>query len=495
MSDSFCHLHVHSHYSLLDGANRLGDLVAAAKGFGMESLALTDHGNLFGAVDFYKTARAGGVKPILGMEAYISPTTRTDKSMNGIREASYHLVLLAMNATGWRNLKTLSSRAYLEGFYYKPRIDIELLSEFSEGLLCTTACIGGLVPQHLLSGRADEAKKVASQYLDIFGPERFYIEVQNHSVADQARANPMLVALAGQLGVGLVGTNDVHFLKQTSTKAHNVLTCISMGKTLADDNKMTYPPEIYFKSSAEMRHALKAFDGAADNTLKIAEMCNVELDFTQKYLPHFQTPNNETPEDHLKVLAHKGLAERFPDGVPREEYNERLAWELKVIKDKGYSSYFLIVNDFVQYARSNNIPSAPRGSGVATLLGFCLGIADVDPLMYGLLFERFTDPQREEDPDIDIDICQEGRGKIIQYVREKYGHVAQIITYGTLKARAVVRDVARVMDIPLIEVDAITKLIPGGPKSTLDKALKAEPELKKLYQNDPRITQLIDYGK
>jgi len=492
--DGFVHLHVHSHYSLLDGANRIKDLIGTAKGFGMDSLALTDHGNLFGAVDFYTAATAGGIKPILGLEAYISPTSRFDKTMGNIRTAAYHLLLLAMNETGWRNLIRLSSLSYLEGFYYRPRIDRELLAELNEGLICTTACLGGEVPTAFLASQPKQARRIAGEYLDIFGPERLFIEVQNQGLDEQDQVNPQLVALAKELGVGLVGTNDVHFLAREDKKAHEVLTAISTGKTLADGGALGYSPELYLKSPTEMRQALKAFPGAADNTLRIAEMCNVRMDFSGKHLPRFKTPAGQSPDEYLRELAWKGLRERLGEKGVTKEYESRLEWELKVIADKGYSSYFLIVNDFVQYARSNDIPAAPRGSGVATLLGYSLGIADIDPLQYGLLFERFTDPAREEDPDIDIDICQEGRGKTIQYTREKYGHVAQIITYGTLKARAVVRDVGRVLDVPLREVDSICKKIPEGPKVTLQKALAAEPELKKLYDTQSHVHDLIDYG-
>jgi DNA polymerase-3 subunit alpha len=490
----FCHLHVHSHYSLLDGGNRIKDLVSAAKSHGMESLALTDHGNLFGAIDFYTTCQAEGIKPLLGMEAYISPTTRQDRTMGSISQAAYHLLLLATDLQGWKNLLRLSSRAYLEGFYYRPRIDRELLSQFSDGLICTSACLGGEIPQALLAGDETKARKIAQEYVDIFGKERFFVEIQNQGEGDQETVNPLLVRLARQMDLRLIGTNDVHFLTRQSQQSHQVLTCISTGKTLDDSGRMAYSPELYLKSPEEMDKALKHFPDAARNTLAVAEMCNVDLDFTAKHLPVFQCPPGQTANEHLRKLAHEGLDQRFEQKEIPRQYRDRLERELKVIEDKGYSSYFLIVNDFVQFARRNDIPSAPRGSGVATLLGYCLGIADIDPLRYGLLFERFTDPQREEDPDIDIDICQEGRSRVIQYVREKYGHVAQIITYGTLKAKACIRDVGRVMDIPLPEVDTIAKLIPEGPKVTLNKALEAEPDLKKLYDSDARVKRMIDYG-
>ncbi|MBT3199042.1 MAG: DNA polymerase III subunit alpha [Phycisphaerales bacterium] len=493
--DGFVHLHVHSHYSLLDGGNRIEDLVDTAKAHGSGAIAITDHGNLFGAATFYKTANKAGIKPILGIEAYISPTTRQDRSMGNQKTAAYHLVLLAMNNTGWKNLMKLSSRAYMEGFYYKPRIDRELLRECNEGVICMSACLGGEIPQALMNNKPDEARKIASEYLDIFGPDRFYIEIQNQGIAEQTAINPQLVELAGELGVGIVGTNDVHFMTRSAKSSHEVLTCISTGKTLAENTSLHYPEELYLKSPEEMREAFKAWPEACDNTLKIAEMCDAHIDFKSQYLPVFKTGNDQTDDEYLHDLAWKGLKERFEGKEIPEGYPERLTRELQVIADKKYSSYFLIVNDFVQYARANSIPNAPRGSGVATLLGYCLGIADVDPMIYGLLFERFTDPEREEAPDLDIDICQEGRGKVIQYVREKYGHVAQIITYGTLKARAAIRDVGRVLDIPLSEVNDIIKLIPDQLKMTIDKALKTEPDLKKMYDSDPRVTALLDHAR
>ncbi|NLF33127.1 MAG: DNA polymerase III subunit alpha [Planctomycetes bacterium] len=493
--DGFVHLHVHSHYSLLDGGSSIKALVKQAARLGMDALALTDHGNLFGAIEFYNACRDAGIKPILGMEAYIAPTSRFDRSSGNISDASYHLLLLAMNETGFRNLMRLSSRAYTEGFYYRPRVDRELLAEFNEGLICTTACLGGEVPTALLSGRADHARQVARQYLEIFGPERFFIEIQNQGVDDQTKANPLLVEVARELGVPLVGTNDVHFLTRDHKPSHEVLCCISTGKSMAETSiGDAYPPELYLKSPQEMRQALARWSEAADNTLRIAAMCNAELDFSASHLPVFATPDGASDDDYLGALAAEGLRRRCGDNPPAA-YVERLQRELQVIRDKGYSSYFLIVNDFVQYARDNDIPSAPRGSGVATLLGYVLGIADVDPLKYGLLFERFTDPQRVEAPDIDIDICQEGRAKVIEYVRQKYGHVAQIITYGTLKAKAAIRDVGRVMGIPLPEVDKICKLVPDGLKVTIDSALAAEPDLKAMYDSDQRTRLLLDHAR
>ncbi len=496
MSD-FVHLHVHSHYSLLDGACRIDRLTQRAADLGMTHLAVTDHGNLFGAAEFSKAAKTAGIKPIFGMEAYISPTTRTDQSMK-MQQASYHLLLLAMNRTGWVNLMKLSSRAYLEGFYYRPRVDRELLAELSEGLIATSACLGGEIPSALLANDLKSAERIACEYRDIFGADRFFIELQNAGMEEQAQTNPQLIEIAKKIGVGVVGTNDVHFLQREDKPAHEVLTCISTGKLLEDERgNMLYPPELYLKSADEMKEALAFCPEAIANTIKIAEMCDCKLDFSSKHLPVFKVPEGQTDDGYLRDLAQKGLEERFTErgeSIP-DEYQERLDRELQVIKDKGYSSYFLIVHDFTFHAHSNNIPASPRGSGVATLLGYALGITNVDPIRYGLLFERFTDPAREEDPDIDMDICQEGRSKIIQYVREKYGHVAQIITYGTLKPRAALRDVGRVMNIPLPDVDKICKLVPEGPKVTMDKALKAEPELKKLHDADPRVKEMIDYAR
>ncbi len=490
----FVHLHVHSHYSFLDGASRVEDLVARCVELGMPAMGLTDHGNMFGTFEFYKAAVDAGVKPIIGTEAYISPTHRSDRSMGRIETAAYHLLLLAINETGFRNLLKLSSRSYLEGFYYRPRMDRELLSEFKDGLVCCTACLGGEVPSALLKGDEDKALKLAGEYLDIFGKDRFFIEIQNQGYPEQVKTNPALARIASKLGVGLVGTNDVHFLRREDKRTHEILTCISTGKILNDHEKERYSPELFMKSSKEMTEALSEWPESITNTIRIAEMCETKIDFSGKQLPVFDVPDGRSSGDYLRELATKGLNTKFAGGEPPAAYAERLERELQVIEDKGYSSYFLIVNDCVQFAARNNIPAAPRGSGVATLIGYVLGMVNVDPLRYGLLFERFTDPQREEDPDIDLDICQDGRGRVIQYVREKYGHVAQIITYGTLKARAAIRDVGRVLDVPLGEVDTIAKLVPEGPGVTLSSALATSPDLRKRYEEESLVTELIDHS-
>jgi len=485
----FTHLHVHSHYSTLDGANRIPELVKRAKALGMSALALSDHGNLFGAMEFYRTALAEGIKPILGMEAYIAPGRRDDRTTAGSGESSQnHLLLLAMNAEGWRNLMILSSRAYLEGFYYKPRVDRELLSQFNAGLIATSACLAGEIPKALLAGDEARARRIAGEYRDIFGPERFFIEIQHQGEADQERVNPMLIRLARELGVGLVATNDVHFLSRESKPGHDVLTCISTNRLLSDEDRLKYSAELYLKSPAEMAEAFRAWPEALRNTMRIAEMCNLNLDTKKKHLPVFRTPDGSTPDDYLRRLAEAGLAARFAGRDVPEQYRQRLAWELQVIAEKGYSSYFLIVNDFVQFARQNDIPAMPRGSGVATLLGYALGIAQVDPVRYGLLFERFTDPQRQEDPDVDVDVCQTGRERVIRYVRDKYSHVAQIITFATMKARQAIKDAGRVLGMSPAETDRLSKMVPEELKATLQKAIDPNlpPDEQKLFSRDLR---------
>lgn len=501
----FVHLHVHSHYSLLDGGNRISDLIEQTVAHGMRALALTDHGNLYGAIEFYQAARKAGITPILGMEAYIAPRHRTERA-GRMREAASHLLLLAMNLRGWHNLIRLSTAAFLDGFYYKPRIDRELLAAHHEGLVCTSACLSGEIPSALLAGRDDAARRIAGEYLDIFGRDRFFIEIQNQGVEDQRRINPGLVALARHLDVGLVGTNDVHFLRRSDKKAHHLLTCISTNHSPDDPDALRHPEELFLKSPEEMAEVFREWPEAAANTMRIAEMCDLKLDFSRKHLPKFETPDGASPDEYLRRLAIEGLSARFGGAEPPPVYQQRLERELSVIAAKGYSSYFLIINDIVQYARQNGIPASPRGSGVATLLGYALGVAHVDPIRYGLLFERFTDPERKEDPDVDIDICQAGRERVLQYVRSKYRHVAQIITYGTLKPRAVIRDLGRVLGWPLSRVDAITKLIPDNPKAQLDKILgivETDPDepdqfsadFKRMYTEDADVRHLVDIAR
>jgi DNA polymerase-3 subunit alpha len=500
---SFAHLHVHTHYSLLDGACRISDLVKRCKSLGMDSIAITDHGCMFGVIEFFNECKKEGIKPILGMEAYMAPGDRRDRSANA-GEAAYHLLLLAENLEGYKNLLKLSSLAYREGFYYKPRIDKETLKQFKSGLIATSACLGGEVASAFMKRDKATARKAAETYLEIFGPDRFFIEVQKH-VKEQDLVNPELADLAGRLGCGLVGTNDVHFLNKDDHFAHDVLCCISMGKQITDEGRLKYPTELYLKSPAEMQEALGQFDDALDNTVRIARMCNLDLDFSKKYAPVYRVPKEKLKPDsppamaddeaYLRQLCQEGLVWRYGTTEVTPEILQRLEYETSVIVKKNFCSYFLIVWDFCNYARDNGIPVGARGSGVGTMVGYLLGLCNVDPIKYNLLFERFMDPNRNEMPDIDIDICQDGRQKVIEYVRNKYGHVAQIITFGTLAARAACKDVGRVLGVPLAEIDKLTKLIPAVPGMTLDKAMKQSPELDDLYKSNPTIKNVIDIAK
>ena len=474
----------------------------------MESIAITDHGCMFGVIEFFNECKKEGIKPILGMEAYVAPGDRRERSGNA-GEAAYHLLLLAENLEGYKNLLKLSSLAYREGFYYKPRIDKETLREYKNGLIGTSACLGGEVASAFLKRDKAFAKKAAETYLDILGPDRFFIEVQKH-VKEQDQVNPELADLANRLGCGLVGTNDVHFLNKDDHFAHDVLCCISMGRLMSEENRIKYPTELYLKSPAEMKEAVGGFAGALDNTVRIARMCELELDFSKRYSPVYKVPKEklidlpgatEAPaamaddERYIRQLCESGLTWRYGTTDVAPEIRKRLEYELSVIVKKNFCSYFLIVWDFCNFARDNGIPVGARGSGVGTMVGYLLGLCNVDPIKYNLLFERFMDPNRSEMPDIDIDICQDGRQKVIEYVRNKYGHVAQIITFGTLAAKAACKDVGRVLGVPLAEIDKLTKLIPGTPGMKLSKAIEQSPELAALYNSDPTIKQVIDLAK
>ena len=519
-NDGFVHLHVHSHYSMLDGACRVKDLVRRTKEHGMDAIAITDHGALFGLIEHYSACREAGIKPILGLEAYVSPTRRDDRTTKP-GESAYHLLLLAESVEGYRNLLKLSSLSYKEGFYYKPRIDREILKEYNKGLIGTSACLGGEVASAFMKKDAKVAKNVAEMYLDIFGPDRFFVEVQGNGIPEQNEVNPELIALAKRLGVGVVGTNDVHFLDKDDHFAHNCLCCISTGKLADDESRLKYPTALYLKSPAEMREALGGLGDAYDNSRLIADRCNVELDFAKQYAPVYKVPaeyrgtgfqpvSEQKPDDRLEAcptgvggdeaylrhLCEEGLTWRYGTTDVSPEVRERLEKEIGVIAGKGFCSYFLIVWDFCNHARQKGIPVGARGSGVGTMVGYLLGLCNVDPVKYDLLFERFMDPDRAEMPDIDIDICMNGRQAVINYVREKYGHVAQIITFGTLAAKAAVRDVGRVLALPLAEVDRVTKLIPAAPPGLkLEDALKKVPELRDLYNTDPKVTKVIDIAK
>ena len=488
----FTHLHLHSQYSLLDGAISFDKLLKRCKKLNMESVAVTDHGNLFGAVEFYTKAHAAHIKPIIGIEAYVAPGSRFDRTKTSISDAAYHLILLAENNVGYQNLLKLASTGYLDGFYYRPRIDKDILAELNEGLICTTACIKGQVPAAIACGDEKAARSAAESFVKIFGPERFFIEIQSHE-GDDPNVCQGLTDLARDMGLGLVVTNDVHFLEESDHEAHNCLCAISTGKRSDDPDRMIYPSDVYLKSPREMRQLFPAHAEACDNTHTIAERCNVELDLKTRHAPRFEPPDDSTPEAFLSKLCYEGAKECY--GEITEPIKDRLNRELDVIESKGFASYFLIVWDFCKYAHEHNIPIGARGSGVGTLVGYCLGLCNVDPIRYDLLFERFMDPHRNEMPDIDIDICQAHRGEIIDYVRQKYGHVAQIITFGTMKARAVIRDICRVLGVPLSEADKLAKLVPFSLDMTLDKALQTEPELKQAYEQNAETRKVIDIGQ
>ena len=492
MSD-FVHLHVHSEYSLLDGAGRVSDLVQRVKAAGMSAVALTDHGNMYGAVEFFKQARKHGIRPIIGCEVYIAPRSRFDK-VAGEGEAYYHLVLLAETQAGYSQLVELVSRAYTEGFYYKPRIDKELLSEHHEGLIGLSACIAGEIPSLLLKGDEQAATAAAQEYVDIFGQDNFFIEIQDHGIPEQQEVNPQLVKLARKMGIGLVATNDIHYIDREDADAHDVLLCIQTGKCVEDTARMRFPsPEFYLKTHGEMAQLFPEYPEALSNTCRIAERCQVEFEFGQLHLPQFPVPEGENADGFLRGLCEAALSERYPNAAP--EVRQRLDFELSVIQTMGFSSYFLIVWDFVRFARENKIPVGPgRGSAAGSIVAYLLKITNIDPLKYGLLFERFLNPERVTMPDIDIDFCYVRRGRIIEYVAERYGsdHVAQIITFGTMAARAAIRDVGRALNVSFGEVDRIAKLVPTVLNITLKDALAMSQELKRLYEEDQTARKVLD---
>ncbi|MFA5062495.1 MAG: DNA polymerase III subunit alpha [Candidatus Omnitrophota bacterium] len=492
----FVHLHLHTQFSLLDGACRIPELLTLAKQYNMDSLAITDHGNMFGAIDFYLEALKHGIKPIIGCEAYIAPKSRLDKESRGIEDAAYHLILLARDETGYRNLMKLVSSAYLEGFYYRPRIDKEILSQYSKGLIGLSACLKGEIPSLIQQKRVNDALKLADTYRNIFEKDNFYLEIQENSIPDQKIVNEGLIKISKELNLPLVATNDVHYLTRDRAASHEALLCIQTQTTLDDPNRMRFQTdEFYFKSPQEMKTLFKETPEAISNTCEIASRCNLELDFKKVHLPKYEAPVGKTKEEYLKELCEKGLKEKYEN--VSKEINDRLEYELKIIQNMGFVSYFLIVWDFIHYAKSKGIPVGPgRGSAAGSLVSYLLGITDLDPLKYGLLFERFLNPERMGLPDIDIDFCYERRQEVIEYVTQKYGqeNVAQIITFGTMQARGVVRDVGRVMGMSYADVDRIAKLIPPELDMTLKKALESEPELNNLYKNDPEVTKLITTG-
>ena len=495
---NFAHLHVHTEYSLLDGSNKIKEYVSRVKELGMTAAAITDHGVMFGIIDFYRAAKAAGINPVLGCEVYVAPGSRFDKEVVGKDDDRYyHLVLLAENNQGYANLMKIVSRGFTEGYYYKPRVDLELLEKYHEGIIALSACLAGEVQKNLVRGFYDEGKKAALRYQEIFGKGNFFLELQDHGIPEQGVVNQQLIRLSMDTGIELVATNDVHYTYAEDEKPHDILLCIQTAKKLADEDRMRYEGgQYYVKSPEEMARLFPYALDALENTQKIADRCHVEIEFGVTKLPKFEVPEGFTSWTYLNKLCFDGLARRY--GTPSEELKERLNYELTTIKNMGYVDYFLIVWDFIHYARENGIMVGPgRGSAAGSIVSYTLGITNIDPIRYNLLFERFLNPERVSMPDIDVDFCFERRQEVIDYVIRKYGkdQVVQIVTFGTLQARGVIRDVGRVMDIPYALCDSISKMIPKELNITLDKALMMNQELKKLYEEDPRVRELIDMSK
>ena len=495
---NFAHLHVHTEYSLLDGSNKIKEYVNRVKELGMTAAAITDHGVMFGVIEFYRAARAAGINPVLGCEVYVAPGSRFDKEAVGRDEDRYyHLVLLAENNTGYSNLMKIVSRGFTEGYYYKPRVDYEVLEQYHEGIIALSACLAGEVQKNLLRGLYDEGRKAALRYEKIFGKGNFFLEIQDHGIPEQSIVNQQLLRLAEETGIELVATNDVHYTYAEDEKPHDILLCLQTGKKLADEDRMRYEGgQYYVKSKEEMAALFPYALQALENTQKIADRCHVEIEFGVTKLPKFDVPDGFTSWEYLNKLCFDGLEKRY--GEPGQELVDRLNYELGVIKNMGYVDYFLIVWDFIHFARENGIMVGPgRGSAAGSIVAYTLGITNIDPIRYQLLFERFLNPERVSMPDIDVDFCFERRQEVIDYVVRKYGkdQVAQIVTFGTLQARGVIRDVGRVMDLPYAFVDSISKMVPKELNITLDKALKMNPELKKLYDENPQVKELIDMSK
>ena len=489
----FVHLHIHSEFSLLDGANRIKDLPVRAKELGMKAMAITDHGVMYGAIDFYKACQKEGIKPIIGCEVYVAPRSRFDKEPN-IDNHYYHLILLAKDNKGYQNLSKLVSLGFVDGYYYKPRIDLGILEQYHEGLICLSACLAGSVNQALLNGNEEKAEEVALWHKRVFGDD-YYLEIQHNGIKEQVLANQKLVALARKLSIPLVATNDAHYLKREDAYNHEVLLCIQTGKRMSDEDRMRFETdELYVKSPEEMADYFSAFPDAIENTVKIAEKCNVEFEFGHTILPNYDVPEEfPTHYDYLKKLCDDGIIKRYGEN-PSKEVLDRAEYELSVIKKMGYVDYYLIVWDFIHYAKSHGIPVGPgRGSGAGSLLAYAIEITDIDPIKYGLIFERFLNPERISMPDFDVDFCYERRQEVIDYVSRKYGHdhVSQIITFGTMSARMVIRDVARVLDVPYSEADLLAKMIPNELHITIQKALELNKELKEKYENDENVHQLL----
>ena len=494
---AFTHLHVHTEYSLLDGSSKIKELTARAKELGMDSMAITDHGVMYGVIDFYRAAREVGIKPILGCEVYVAPGSRFDRESGAGEDRYYHLVLLAENNTGYKNLMKIVSKGFVDGFYYKPRVDLKLLTTYHEGIIALSACLAGEVQKYLARSMYEEAKRSALRYHEIFGKDHFYLELQDHGMPEQKMVNQGLLRLSQDTGLELVATNDIHYTYAEDAKAHDILLCIQTGKKVTDEDRMRYEGgQYYCKSEEEMRKLFPYAQEAIDNTHKIAERCNVEIEFGVTKLPKYQVPEGFDSWTYLNHLCREGFKTRYPDDDGT--LSRRLDYELGVIRTMGYVDYFLIVWDFINYARSQNIMVGPgRGSAAGSIVSYTLGITNIDPVRYNLLFERFLNPERVSMPDIDVDFCYERRQEVIDYVVRKYGkdQVVQIVTFGTLAAKGVVRDVGRVLDLPYAMCDSIAKMIPNDLGMTLDKALTANPDLKKLYNEDEQVKYLIDMSK
>ena len=494
---SFTHLHVHTEYSLLDGSNKIKEYVSRVKELGMNSAAITDHGVMYGVIDFYKAARAAGIKPILGCEVYVAPGSRFDRELSHGDDRYYHLVLLAENNKGYQNLMKIVSKGFVEGYYYKPRVDMEVLETYHEGIIALSACLAGEVQRYLVRGLYEEAKETAYKYEKCFGKGNFFLELQDHGIPEQKTVNAGLMRMSQETGIELVATNDVHYTYAEDAEPHDILLCLQTGKKLSDENRMRYEGGQYFvKSEEEMRTLFPYAVQAIENTQKIADRCNVEIEFGVTKLPHFDVPEGYDSWTYLNKLCHEGLVRRYPD--KHDELLPKLDYELSVIQKMGYVDYFLIVWDFINYARTHGIPVGPgRGSAAGSLVSYTTGITNIDPIRYNLLFERFLNPERVTMPDIDIDFCYERRSEVIDYVIEKYGKdcVTQIVTFGTLAARGVIRDVGRVMDLPYNFCDMIAKNIPNELNITIDKALIMNPELRSMYESDETVKRLIDMAK
>ena len=493
----FTHLHVHTEYSLLDGSSKIKEITSRAKELGMKSLAITDHGVMYGVIDFYKAAKEVGIKPILGCEVYVAPGSRFDKQPGESESRYYHLVLLAENNTGYKNLMKIVSRGFTEGFYYKPRVDYEVLEQFHEGIIALSACLAGEVQRYLARGMYEAGCEAAKRYEGIFGKGNFFLELQDHGIPEQKYVNPQLIRMSQELGIDLVCTNDVHYTYAQDADAHDILLCIQTGKKVTDENRMRYDGgQYYLKSPEEMAELFPYAPQALENTCKIAERCNVEIEFGITKVPHFEVPQGFDSWTYLNHLCNEGMKRRYPDAD--EEKKKRLEYELSVIHKMGYVDYFLIVWDYINYAKTHGIAVGPgRGSAAGSIVSYCLGITDIDPIKYSLIFERFLNPERVSMPDIDVDFCYERRQEVIDYVVEKYGKdcVVQIVTFGTMAARAVIKDVGRVLDLPYAMVDNIAKMVPREIGITIDKAIQENPDLRNAYENDAQVHDLIDKSK